>query len=324
MRTLALAAILGLGLSTGACTVGAVGPGGDDTSGDDTSGDDTPGDGTVSGAINADQSWSGTIVITGEATIAPGVTVTVEPGTEITAKDGVALHVSGTLDAVGTDAARLTLLPTADAQTWAGIVADTGGSVHLAYADGTDVATLLTCKEGAALCQLDHLDFTGISQAIVAEGTASLEASRITEVANGGVSVRGNGNLHVVDSVVYTSSGDLVVASGGTMLIEYSEIGDTTGSYDHCNFHIGAAASLTITRTNIINGVYGMMLGGTTGASITYNNWMGNDTDLSPVGTNITVDLTHNYWEAGPPNLGAVYDTSNPELAIIADAGPRI
>jgi hypothetical protein len=308
----------------GACTVGAVGPGGDDSSGDDTSGDDTPGDGTVSGAISADTIWTGSVVITGEATINAGVTVTVEPGTEITAKEGVALHVLGSLEAVGTDAAHLSILPTADATTWAGIVAESGGSVHVAYADGTDVSTLLLCQAGANLCRLEHLDFTGLSQVLVADGTASLEASHITEVANGGVSVRGTGNLHVVDSVIYTSTGDLVVANGGTMLVEYSEIGDTVGSYDHCNFHIGSAASLTITHSNIINGVYGMMLGGTTGANITYNNWMGNTTDLSPVGTNATVDLTHNYWEGGAPNLGGLYDTSNPELAVIADAGPRL
>jgi len=67
-----------------------------------------------------------------------------------------------------------------------------------------------------------------------------------------------------------------------------------------------------------------MMLGGTTGANITYNNWMGNTTDLDPIGTNATVDMQHNYFQAGAPTMGAGYDLSNPETAQILDAGPRI
>jgi hypothetical protein len=317
MRITTTSLAFAFGLLLSACTVGSV-----DNTGDDV-GDDAPG--TISGAITEDATWSGTVEISGDATINAGVTVTVTPGTEISARNGVGLRVQGTLEVAGTAAAPVSMLPTADAMTWAGIVVDPGGSAHLAYAQGTDVAVLMYCHDGSILCHLDHVEFTGISQAIVAEDLALVSDSRITDIANGGITVRGTaGDLTVRDSYVLTSGGDLIVQQGGTLLVEYSEIGDTLGSYDHCDFHISGAASLTITKTNIINGVVGMMIGGTTGASITGNNWMGNDTDVQEVGTNVTVDMTGNYWANGAPTLGPDYDVSNPALEQIADAGPRL
>lgn len=317
------AALLGVVFLLPACTLEAVGPG----PGDDTGGDDPPivtGEGEKAGAITADETWSGTITLVGNVTIEPGATVTIAAGTELLGKDGLGITVEGSLVVAGTAEAPVTMGRADGAQRWAGIVAAAGGAVQIAYAEGTDVATLLYCHDGAALCHLDHVDFSGISSAIIAEGVALVTSSRIVDIANGGLTVRGaGGDLTVRDSVITTSTGDLVVQTGGTLLVEYSEIGDTQGVFDHCNFHIGAAASLTITRTNIINGVYGMMLGGTSGASITYNNWTGNTTDLSEVGVNTAVDLTNNYWANGAPALGAAYDVSSPAPAPIADAGPR-
>jgi len=310
-----LTVVLG-GLVLSACTIGTTGPGGDDGAG----GDGT----TIAGAITADTTWSGTMTITGNATIDAGVTVTIAAGTEIEAKEGVSLTVAGTLEATGTEASKISFLPTADATRWAGIVAEAGGSVHLAYAEGTDVSTLLYCHDGAVLCELDHVDFSKSAQAIVAEDVTVITSSRIADVGSGGLTIRGpGGDLTVRDSYVLTSSGDIIVQSGGNLLVEYSEIGNAQGVDDHCNFHISSAASLTITHTNIINGVYGIMIGGTTGASLTGNNWMGNSTDVDEVGVNAAVDLRDNYWQNGAPALGAAYDVSSPSTTQIADAGPR-
>jgi hypothetical protein len=320
MRTRPSLLLLGA-LFASACTVGATGPGGgDDDGGDD---DTTGGDGTISGAITQDTTWSGTMTITGATTINAGVTVTIAPGAEIQAKEGLSLTVNGTLEAVGTADAKVAFLPTADATRWGGIIANAGGSVHLAYAEGTDVATLLYCHDGAVLCELDHVDFSKASQAVVAEDVTLITNSRIADMGNGGLTIRGNGDMTVRDSYILTSTGDIIVQSGGSLLVEYSEIGNAQGVDDHCNFHVSSAASLTITKTNIINGVYGIMLGGTNGAALTQNNWTGNTTDIDEVGVNNTVNLTGNYWANGAPTLGAAYDTSGAAAQPIADAGPR-
>ena len=78
------------------------------------------------------------------------------------------------------------------------------------------------------------------------------------------------------------------VAGGGKLDVQYSEIGDAQGSYEHCDFHINSASSLSITHSNIRNGVYGMLIGGTTHAIIQYDNLVKNGagTDLDPLSTN--------------------------------------
>jgi hypothetical protein len=302
---------------TSACVVG--GDGG--TGGDD---DDVPPPTGITGSITGDQTWSGAQTIVGETTIEAGVTVTVTPGAAIEVMDGLTLRVKGTLNVEGTAAGKVTFLPVAGALTWAGIVADDGADVSLAYVEGTDVATLVYCHAGAT-CALDHVVFDGIGKGLVTEGVATISRSRISDVQNGGITVTGAGDLTITDSYLLTSSGDIVVQTGGSLVIEHSEIGETTGSYEHCDLHVGAAANLRITRTNIRSGVYGMMLGGTDGAVMQYNNWVENGAgnDISEVGVNTAVDARFNYWDQGAPSLGAAYDVSSPSATRIADAGPR-
>ncbi|MBZ0233352.1 MAG: hypothetical protein K8M05_13570 [Deltaproteobacteria bacterium] len=306
----------GLALLLSACVVGSEDPGG---GGDD----DVPPPTGIAGSITSDQTWSGAQTITASATIEAGVTVTVTAGAAIEARDGVTLRVKGTLRVEGTDAEKVTFLPTIDALTWAGIVADAGGTVDLAYVEGTDVATLVYCHAGAT-CDLDHVVFDDVGKALVVEGTATLTKSRISKVQNGGVTVS-NGELTITDSYLLTSSGDVIVQTGGALVIDHSEVGEAQGSYEHCNLHIGSAATLRITNSNIRSGVFGMMLGGTDGAVMQYNNWTENGagTDLSEVGVNANVDLRFNYWDQGAPSLGAAFDVTSPAAAPIADAGPR-
>ncbi len=304
---------LALTLLCGACVVG--GDGDDDAT--------VPPPTGITGSIEGNQTWSGAQTIVGDTTIEDGATVTVTAGAAIEVRDGLTLRVRGTLRVEGTEAAKVTFLPTADALGWAGIVADDGAEVSLAHVEGTDVATLVYCH-GGATCALDHVVFDGLGKAVVVEGTATVTRSRISDVVNGGITVM-NGNLTITDSHVLTSSGDLVVQNGGTLVIEYSEIGETTGSYEHCDLHIGSAGSLRVTRSIIRSGVYGMMIGGTDGAVFQYNNWVENDAgnDVSEVGINSNVDMRFNYWDQGAPQLGPQFDVSSPAAEPIADAGPR-
>jgi len=301
-----------------ACVVGSEGPGGGDD-GDD----DVPPPTGIAGSITSNQTWSGAQTVTANATIEAGVTVTVSAGAAIEAKDGVTLRVKGTLRVEGTEAAKVTFLPTTDALTWAGIVADAGGTVDLAYVEGTDVATLVYCHTGAT-CDLDHVVFDDLGKALVVEGTATLTKSRISKVQNGGISVS-NGDLTITDSFMLTSTGDVIVQNGGSLVIDHSEVGEAMGSYEHCDLHVGSATTLRITYSNIHSGVYGMMLGGTSGAVMQYNNWTENGagTDLSEVGVNTNVDLRFSYWDQGAPNLGAAYNVASASPTRIADAGPR-
>ena len=315
MRRRSLASALSLA-SLVACTVGSEQVGDDDV---------TPTPGELSGTISSDRALSGTVTLTADATIAAGATVTIAAGTHFEAKAGTTLRVAGTLLVDGTAAAPVTITPTADAPTWAGIVVDSGGAATLTHAEGSHVATLLYCHAGATACVLDHATFTDMNNALIAEADALIDHARLAKVGNGGVTISG-GDVTIRDSYLLTSSGDVIIQNGGALTIEYSEVGEAMGSYEHCDLHINGATALRINHSNIRAGVYGMMIGGTTGAVIQHNNFVENEPnkDISEVGVNTAVDLRFNYWGNGvPTGLGAVYDLSSPAAARIADAGPR-
>lgn len=319
MRSLPLVLALVLAPLGSACVVGEAA--------DDVPGDDAPTPtGQISGRITANQTWTGTVTLVADATIAAGVTVTIAAGARFEAKLGTTLRVEGVLVADGTAAAPVTMTPTTDALTWAGVVVDPGGSATLRYAAGSDVATLMYCHAGADGCVLDHVTFTDLSRALVAEDTASIIGSHLSRVDNGGVTVS-NGDVTIRDSYILTSTGDVIIQNGGSLLIEYAEIGEAMGSYEHCDLHINGATALGINHSNIRAAVYGMMIGGTSGAVMQYNNFVENDLakDVAEVGVNTAVDLRFNYWDHGAPTaLGAAYDVSMASPTRLADAGPRV
>jgi hypothetical protein len=312
-------------LFSAACTVGTLGgpdPGGGTGSDPGSGTGSDPQSGQISGNITSDQTWSGNVTIAGNTVIDAGVTVTVAAGTTIEGKAGASVHVSGVLDMQGTKDSVVTVLPVQGVPTWPGFVADQGGSLTMTHVMGSNIATLAYCHAGAT-CSLDHVDFSAMGLAVAVEGTMTINASRLTQVSNGGVTITG-GDLKIVDSYVLTSQGDIIIQNGGKLDVQYSEIGDAQGSYEHCDFHINSAASLSITHSNIRNGVYGMMIGGTTNATIQYDNFVknGKGTDIDPLSTNTNADFQYNYWDQGAPTMPGG-NFANTMAAMITDAGPR-
>jgi hypothetical protein len=217
------------------------------------------------------------------------------------------------------------MIPDPGASSWGGIAVDAGGSAAIRYVTGTEVDALMTCRAGALACELERIDFEDVGTIIRAASAASLVESRVSGMANGAVHVASGGDLTVSDTELSQSSHDLVTASGGHLTIEHTTIGGTIDTYEHCNLHIGSADSLTITRSNIVTGVYGIMIGNVNSARINYNNWEGNTNDVSPMGSPTDADFTHNYWGKGSaPSLGGEYDFTSLEPDRVADAGPRI
>ena len=60
---------------------------------------------TVAGTLAANAHWSGTVEVTGNLTIAGGVTVQIDPGTVVKSTQAVSITVDGTVSAVGTSTA---------------------------------------------------------------------------------------------------------------------------------------------------------------------------------------------------------------------------
>ena len=274
---------------------------------------------------------SGQVSVSTDATIAAGVTVSVAPGTELSMDEGVTLRVKGTLEVLGSDTDRVTMHPSTGALTpndlldfaWSGIIVESGGSARLSKVDGSGVATLLYCEAGAVRCDLEGVNFNTVGNFVIAEAPTMIVGSSVETL--GTISLRG-GSLTIIDSRIFNSNHDIIVASGGDLVIDHSEIGGAMGSYEHCNLHIGSASSVMVTNSNITSAVYGLMIGGVTGAVFSNNNFTLNESaDVLEVGSVSDVKMSGNYWDGGAPaGLGNSYDVGAALASPVADAGPRL
>lgn len=323
MRTLCLALLF-----AGACTVGGLDdgttppPAGGPDAG---SGGGDPTATEISGSVTESGVWSGTVSLVGDATIEAGVTIEVAAGTELHAANGVFLSVAGTLTTQGTAAEPVVLAPAEGAAGFGGVKVLAGGSAALVGVDATGGAMVLKCEAGALGCAIEDSHFHQIGQALVIETPGTIKRSRIEDMANAGISVKAGADLLIEDSYVLTSTHDIIVMGAGALTIDHSEIGGAQGSYEHCNFHISGAGSLSVTNSVILSGIYGIMIGGADGAVFNNNNFVENGAgqDVLDLGGATNIDLTQNYWDQGAPSLGAGYDTSNPLASPNPLAGPR-
>ena len=160
------------------------------------------------------------------------------------------------------------------------------------------------------------------SDIIVPRGGA-MTASYLVEVG-GGLDISSTGKVTLVDSHLSHAGGDLLVMSGGTLDMTYSEIGLPTGrDTTHCNMHVSGAPAITVTHSTIAAATYGIMFYGGSNANFQYTNWLGNTIDVATEpGFPVTGDFSHGYFAHGAPSYVG-FTTQNLASSIIADAGVR-
>jgi hypothetical protein len=88
----------------------------------------------VSGHITADAMWTGTVKVTANATIDPGVTVTAAAGTTVIVASTAQIVVGGTFDVQGTKAATVKITPDTVGGHFYGVAINSGGVVTMTYA----------------------------------------------------------------------------------------------------------------------------------------------------------------------------------------------
>ncbi len=201
---------------------------------------------TTSGILTEDETWSGTVVLTGDVTVPAGTTLTLSPGTTVrfTAlsddqaggenSDRSELIINGSLSAVGTEAQPIIFTSTSTTPQrgdWDGI--------RYTNTDGTGSLTMDWCNTGYSNVGI-YISTTGAA----AETTISITNSTLTDISATGL-------------YVYSSGGATVNATIGNNSL--STIGDH-GIYVYAN-----EADSTITGTisgNTISGCenYGMLL----------------------------------------------------------------
>ena len=221
------------------------------------------------------------------------------------------------------------------------------GAVRVKGATTIPAGVTVTVAAGSTI------DFVNGSNFIVAgtlrmEGTAAAKITARAEAGStgwNGISVSGtldikygvftggriytNGNtasLTIADTKMYQAAGDYIIMDGGSINMTYSQLGAAQGETDttHCNLHINAATSITITNNNINNAPYGAMFYGGVNANFQNNNWYGANTKDIDTSSGVSGNITGSWFEKGAPTAGpGATLTGTVATAKLTNVGPR-
>jgi hypothetical protein len=263
------------------------------------------------------------VKLTADADIIAGVHVTMAAGSVLEGADGALLHVHGMLSMNGTAAKPILTRPVAGAASWGGIVVESGGIAQIHHATGSKVTTLLTTKTGALACVIDNAAFSDLGSALDASSEVAIQNSVFENMSINGAVVGAGGNVTITDTVFRGGPGDLVIVNGGALTMSYCDIGSDLTT-EHGDLFISSSAQLNISYSNIASAMYGISVGNTSTASVTFNNFLNNDNDVLNLGSSVAIDMSSNYWDSGAPSaLGSEFNLGSPSPTPIPAAGPR-
>jgi hypothetical protein len=154
--------------------------------------------------------------------------------------------------------------------------------------------------------------------------------ARLTYVnfTGGGITTNGAlASVEIVDSKMWKASGDYIIMNGGSINMQYSQLGPDDGETDttHCQLHINTSTNVSIFRNNIAGAPFGLMFYGGVGSSFQLNNWYGNTTKDVDTKSGVEGNFSFSWFEKGPPTPGpgAMLTLENLATERIQQAGPR-
>ena len=225
---------------------------------------------------------------------------------------------------------------------WRGAMSFTGVTVISPSVTVTiEPSTTLTFAQGAGIRVEGALVAAGVSGGTIigkpdagATGWGPIEINdgglaRLTYVNFTGGSITTNGpaaNLEISDSKLWRAGGDYIVMNGGSINMQYSQLGPDPGETDttHCNLHINSSTTVSVFRNNIAGAPFGIMFYGGVGSSFQLNNWYGNMKDVDTA-SGVEGNFSFSWFENGAPTPGpgAMLTLENLATERIVQAGPR-
>ena len=336
----------GGGSSSGSSSGGSSGGSSSGSSGGSGSGAASSSGASSSGGgatISADTTWADGQQVTGNTTIAAGVTVTIAPGATVTVGANALITVEGTLMASSATPKHAALTGTA----WTGISVGSGGTLSLDGVDVTGAATALATLTGATKAEYDDGTITAATTPFnVAKGTTlgikngtvtgtkgtsqvagSLVASYLDYDSNGneGITTTDPTATESFEDCKLHGSGpttDMVISGTGAASIHvaYTDISNV-----HCGFHFNTITAFDVSYTNVESNSYGFMLYGSTGTgtrSVTNSNIDQNTVAFDTEGSNGPITFDSDYI-TGTQTPGDAVSVTNPKTAAVTGTGPR-
>ncbi|MFH0728892.1 MAG: RHS repeat-associated core domain-containing protein [Pseudomonadota bacterium] len=218
--------------------------------------------GVDGGAITANLTWlaaGSPVNLTGDITIAAGVTLTIEPGTVVRLGDNISLWVNGTLNAVGTSSSPITFTGTTGSPDWWRVISiqNAGSAVFewcdIAYGGYYEDANIY--KTGTGSFSLKNSTIRGSDGAGLRIGAG---ASAVTLAGNTfsnntyGVRIGIGASFDDNTSDFSDNSVDVFV-DGGTITGDVVwNLKDNYSLYISGNIGVGAGATLTVKAGTVV------------------------------------------------------------------------
>ncbi|HEY1088302.1 MAG TPA: hypothetical protein VGE37_11425, partial [Archangium sp.] len=218
---------------------------------------------SLTGTLWSSTTLSGANAVTGDLTVAPGVTLTLSQGATLTAASSdlmqsgdnvnrVELIVRGTLTGTGTAAVPITLTATNTSQgSWVGVRVEAGGTANLA---------------GVVVERATY--------GFDVSGSLQLSLGTVRNNSNG---IRTNAGSATVGTTLFTNNGNGLWAQGGTVSIDHAtSYGNSYGFYS-----TGTSGSVTVTGSIVTgNSSYGFYRSsGAVAITTSYNDVWQNSSD---------------------------------------------
>ena len=306
----------------------------------------------ITGGNLGNQTWTpagSPYIVTGDSTVQVGATLTIQPGVtvQLAAGDSQAagidhfrteLTIQGTLDAVGTAAAPITIKAqgASAAQVWYGIIIEPTATATIGHATIQDAdhsvvssapgtqfslsnsalsSTIIAVTVKAGTPTLDHLMITGMVNGITFSGAGGGTVSNtvLSGAKNYGINTNAmtaSSTVTVVNTVVKSSPFEGIAAYGptsGTLtvaILNSTIQGNATGVSAWAPD--AGQTTMTIKNSIITQGIYyGVRRGtdGTVNVTTTYSDVWGNGTDYSNTVAGVGCISQNPNYVSAPSNL---------------------
>ena len=255
-------------------------------------------------------------------------------GDDLDAAPGNVTTVAGTITQSATWSGTIDVTGSTTIMAGATITVSAGTTIKLAV--GTTIlvrGTLAVEGTSAGKVTIKPAQAGGFHGGFAADSGGRLTFSYVV-LTGGGVHLSTGGTAIIVDSKMAHASGDLLTMDGGTVDMQYSQIGVDPGQSDttHCDMHFDGTSTIRVTHSNITTSAYGVMFYGGTGAVFTSDNWYANSSfsvytvPAGPGQPGVTGDFTGSWFDndkvfkaAGTTLTGVVLNPALPRNP----AGPR-
>lgn len=240
-----------------------------------------PNETSLSGALTASQSLSGTVILADDVTVPAGMTLTLAPGTVVKAASGKSLIVRGTLAATGTGQQKI-VFQGKDATapgSWGGIAVASGGSATLGYVEIRHARQAFQALAGSTFA-LDHALIEQSSNALILRASGPVTKTVIHALG----SSQSGPPVDIADSsptftdvlIDQSNAGtDHIVVAGASSSPQFDHM-ELTGC--HCAFHFNDGTNINVTNSYIHDNYYALMLYGTKNVKFSNTNMVTNRT----------------------------------------------